>query len=147
MLFIMYDIHTHYSLQVLAVNPCRYCNQSPACNVFLHQKGKSGTIKIVSSCPEYYEKAYGHAKQANIPVICLLCDLPKDAEQKHPAIWKYNLQQHVLELHPSYGVPRWPAWDNMHRAQGAEGGKLLVPTNLAVLLNFGQHKEETCSVS
>jgi hypothetical protein len=55
-----------------------------------------------SGCPVKVSYSYNTAFQSkesspcsNVPMLCPLC--PKQA----PAIWRYNLEQHFIEYHPS----------------------------------------------
>jgi hypothetical protein len=115
--------------------------------VFLHQKGQKGTIKIVSACTQYVGKHYGHIKNSNIPIICDICDPPKDTERKRRAVWKYNFPEHMLAAHPRYKVPGWPQKKGTHTAQSNDGGEIGLLAKFAAALDFAPYEEVSFGVS
>jgi hypothetical protein len=145
-------------LKIGGSSSCGFCGQdcTDRCDVFLKQKGKEGTIWIISTCPDFVDRGYGFARRstvnfpgANVPIICTLCDFPKHSDGKRPAIWRYNFRQHILDIHPDYAVPGWPVGPNNSHPSCSEGmgGALLLPYALASLLNFQEFEEGWLGVS
>jgi hypothetical protein len=89
--------------------PCGFCGGSgDACAVYIAKgKGSQGAhyVDILKShCKNGNvvklslgagEKSTMSSPSTNVPVACPLC--PSNA----PAVWKYNLQQHISEVHPT----------------------------------------------
>ncbi|KAK7434628.1 hypothetical protein VKT23_020094 [Stygiomarasmius scandens] len=91
--------------------PCGYCARSdrPGCAVTLSIKAK--VEKIESKCPFIVPISYKTAIKGsattrcrNVPVICSLCP-PQPNAKSLPAIWLYNMPQHLAESHPEYDSP------------------------------------------
>ncbi|KAJ7909926.1 hypothetical protein B0H13DRAFT_1616140 [Mycena leptocephala] len=115
--------------------PCGYCGRSgrPECQV--HMKPNSKKNEIRTKCPyvvnfQYKTANDGKSKGAcrNVPIICGLCP---GAERKNdwvPAVWRYNMAEHVRIHHSEYASPQQPeglplpyaVWENMRIAQEEE---------------------------
>ena len=89
-------------------NPCGFCLcPSPTCQIFLKKgKGAKASLKIntilSNGCPNMVEFSYSVAEKSsksspcsNVPVQCPLCS------KSDPAIWRYNMYQHIIAAHPS----------------------------------------------
>jgi len=88
-------------------NICGLCLSSTGdCCIYLVKKGKTITIsKEKSRCPNFRQvklKAASthttNSPSSNHPMTCPLC--PSNS----PAIWKYNLRQHIQTVHPTANV-------------------------------------------
>ena len=91
--------------------PCGLCGGSgDACAVYIAKgKGSQGAhyVDILKSCCKNgnvvklslgaREKSTMTSPSTNVPVACPLCPSPAHA------VWKYNLQQHISEVHPTAG--------------------------------------------
>jgi hypothetical protein len=47
----------------------------------------------------------------NVPVICHLCPIPPGRYPTYPAVWHYNMGQHLRDIHPEYVSPLQPGGD------------------------------------
>lgn len=85
--------------------PCGLClHPAPLCQFFLKKgKGAKRTLKIDKSmgCPIKPSFSYGVASESsasspcsNVPIACPLCP-----EKDVPAIWKYNMKDHIRKVH------------------------------------------------
>lgn len=68
-----------------------------------------GIVHVESNCPHAEEFTYSTAKKGskttpctNVPIICPLCPPPRNPRDKSPAIWKYNMLQHIQFEHPGH---------------------------------------------
>ncbi|KAJ7756011.1 hypothetical protein B0H14DRAFT_3512290 [Mycena olivaceomarginata] len=87
----------------------------------------------------------------NIPVICSLCPKPAERYPTYPAIWCYNMAQHLREVHSEYvsleqpeGNPlSFKVWQSA-RIDAAEEIALSIPESLVPRLftRFIQESEE-----
>jgi hypothetical protein len=94
------------------VSPCGFCGSSgnPDCVIKL-KKTKRAT-EVFTDCPHKVPYKYGFAEKGsesrpcrNVPVICTLCPhREKDTDAK-PAVWRYNMEQHLNLSHPEYAHP------------------------------------------
>ncbi|KAG6834209.1 hypothetical protein H0H93_011160 [Arthromyces matolae] len=86
-----------------AESPCALCLSSDCC-IYLISRGKIMSIDMDRSrCPRLRKFALKTASEfsenspcTNHPILCPHC--PKKGA---PAIWKYNLRQHLLKAHPT----------------------------------------------
>ncbi|KAJ7679989.1 hypothetical protein B0H14DRAFT_3908259 [Mycena olivaceomarginata] len=95
--------------------PCGFCGRSghAECQVFMKAAGKKNEIQ--TKCPyavkfQYKTADEGSAKGScrNVPLICGLCPA---AQKKHdwvPAVWRYNMAQHLRVQHSEYASPQQP---------------------------------------
>jgi hypothetical protein len=142
-------------VQVSAHDVCGFCGRSPSCSVSLFTKNK--VTKISSTCPKFFEiHSWLLANQSslaqpstNVPIVCDLCELKPSADKKWPAIWKYNMDDHIRDTHPEYALPGWPASpDNalVHEASLGRPGKRL-PKSMTDHLEFRPEEETRLGVS
>ncbi|TDL20018.1 hypothetical protein BD410DRAFT_899810 [Rickenella mellea] len=93
-----------------AKNPCSLClSTGDTCAIFLIESKKRTSVnERTSRCPNLYKirlSSAGRSTQSgkstcsNIPIRCNLCLQPRS-----PAVWKYNLRQHILDAHPGADV-------------------------------------------
>ncbi|KAJ7888003.1 hypothetical protein B0H13DRAFT_1463659, partial [Mycena leptocephala] len=47
----------------------------------------------------------------NVPVICHLCPIPPGCYPTYPAVWHYNMGQHLRDIHLEYTSPLRPEGD------------------------------------
>ncbi|KAJ7431082.1 hypothetical protein FB451DRAFT_1011648, partial [Mycena latifolia] len=96
--------------------PCGFCGLSgnPACQPYLKVRKQVKTVE--SNCPHAYNFRYVFAERGsdstpcrNVPVVYSLCknpDLPRYSAE--PAIWRYNMPEHLEKRHPEYASPNSP---------------------------------------
>ncbi|KAJ7460432.1 hypothetical protein B0H11DRAFT_2316021 [Mycena galericulata] len=91
--------------------PCGFCGESghAACNIYLHVKTKAATIE--TNC------------RLAMPVT------PGKESRAQPAVLRYNMAEHLAQVHPEYASPRNPdglqrlpnaVWTSMAMAEGEE---------------------------
>jgi hypothetical protein len=64
----------------------------------------------------------------NVPIICTLCKRPDGRYPTYPAVWRYNMPQHLPEMHLEYASPNSPegqllpfdVWASMRLDPGEE---------------------------
>jgi len=91
--------------------PCGFClRPSPMC-IFHLKKGKGVNAnlrvdKATSTCPNLTSFNYGVAMvstaaspSSNVPISCPFC------VSSTPAVWKYNMKDHLVNKHPSISLP------------------------------------------
>ena len=79
------------------------------CGVTLTPRGKTQIVK--SKCPEFTILTYATAIEGslttpctNVPVVCKIC-YPKDTPKETPAVWRYNLEEHIRLRHAGHTLP------------------------------------------
>lgn len=92
---------SRFLFKVSVIFPCGFCGQSSrdgSCKITI----KSG--KAVSTCFLAYNfmihaagKISKTKPSTNVPIQCIFC--PRDRPSTH---WKYNIQRHLDERHPSW---------------------------------------------
>ena len=92
--------------------PCGFCGSSgnPDCAIKLKKTKRA--MEVITDCPHKVPFKYGFAEKGsesrpcrNVPVICMLCPhREKDTDAK-PAVWRYNMEQHLDLSHPEYAHP------------------------------------------
>ncbi|KAK7461448.1 hypothetical protein VKT23_008626 [Stygiomarasmius scandens] len=100
------------------LEPCAYCGLSGRreCEVFISLTGntQNRTVHIHSNCPCYSRIQYGSANKGsqsnpcrNVPIVCDLCAHPEPDRPtgQRPAVWRYNMIQHISQNHPEYHTP------------------------------------------
>lgn len=101
--------HSYIHMKV-STFPCGTCGKSTStgsCAVTI-TKGRGGSSKVASSCPEFSGISYASALKGstttpctNVPIICELCVQPTNSKLI-PAVWRYNLAEHVQIEHPGH---------------------------------------------
>ncbi|KAK6971541.1 hypothetical protein R3P38DRAFT_3413219 [Favolaschia claudopus] len=121
--------------------PCGFCGRSgrPECAVSMKPRGQS--FEIITKCKYEAKFQYQTANKGsattpsrNVPIICGLCPVPSGRYPTYPAVWRYNMPQHLLDQHSEYASPLQPegnllpfkVWENM-RIEKAEELALGVP--------------------
>ncbi|KAJ7817460.1 hypothetical protein B0H14DRAFT_3742116 [Mycena olivaceomarginata] len=108
--------------QVLAVtyarvgdSLCGFCGRSghAECQVFM--KPASAKNETQTKCPyavkfQYKTANEGAAKGSchNIPLVCGLCPAAPRKQDWVPAIWRYNMPEHLRLQHSEYASPQQP---------------------------------------
>jgi hypothetical protein len=108
-------------MQISRIMPCSFCGIG-TCSVQLEKS--NSTYQVISECPRQHNISLGSAAKytvttpcTNIPIICDLC--PVDHTTKIcPAIWKYNIIEHLLSAHPGLDVPQ-NLTDSISKDEGA----------------------------
>ncbi|KAJ7662776.1 hypothetical protein DFH06DRAFT_1088352 [Mycena polygramma] len=108
--------------------PCGFCGRSgrPECQVFMKPDSRKNDIQTkcqYAQAFQYNQANKGSSTTAcrNVPIICGLCP---PAQRKHdwvPAVWRYNMPQHLSMQHSEYASPLNPEgnplpyeiWQNM----------------------------------
>ncbi|KAJ7182231.1 hypothetical protein C8R43DRAFT_1143909 [Mycena crocata] len=98
--------------------PCGFCGRSGRSECPCTVKPHNGTVTINTNC-EYMRKIhYKLAEQGstatpcrNVPVVCGLCPEPQERYPTYPAVWRYNMPQHLQDAHPEYASPNSPDGD------------------------------------
>ncbi|KAG9309942.1 hypothetical protein JVU11DRAFT_9974 [Chiua virens] len=94
------------------VLPCGFCGSSgnPDCAIKL-KKTKRAT-EVITNCPHKVPFKYGFAEKGsesrpcrNVPVVCGLCPHRERKTDAKPAIWRYNMEEHLSLSHPEYAHP------------------------------------------
>ncbi|THH06902.1 hypothetical protein EW146_g9475, partial [Bondarzewia mesenterica] len=95
--------------QVGAAMPCGFCGRSTdngRCTILLKKSNR--TFTVISTCSTAHTFLYGPAckfsqstPSTNIPIVCVLCH-PKPGSAAQPAVWKYNMLQHLRDHHPGH---------------------------------------------
>ncbi|KAK6992977.1 hypothetical protein R3P38DRAFT_3078646 [Favolaschia claudopus] len=121
--------------------PCGFCGRSgrPECAVSMKPKGQS--FEIITKCKYEVKFQYQTANKGsattpsrNLPIICGLCPVPQSRYPTYPAVWRYNMPQHLLDQHSEYASPLQPegmllpfkVWENV-RIEKAEELALGIP--------------------
>jgi hypothetical protein len=103
-----------------AASPCGLClNAGPLCEIFLIQRnGVISIDQVKSHCPNIRTLHISKASEftpkqpcTNHPLICPLC--PRGAS----AVWKYNLQSHILAKHPLSNVTLYESYWGLHHSE------------------------------
>ena len=104
--FVCYLINTGLKI---GAYPCGTCGKSTVfgnCSITIATT--QGTSKATSTCPEFTTIKYTAALSGsattpctNVPVACKLC-VRADNSKSTPAMWRYNLEAHVREVHPGH---------------------------------------------
>jgi hypothetical protein len=107
-------------------------------------KPKGDSFEISTKCKYAVISQYQTANKGsattpshNVPVICSLCPKPAECYPTYPAIWRYNMAQHLREVHSEYASPEQPegnplpfkVWQSA-RIDAAEEIALGVPESL-----------------
>ncbi|THH18378.1 hypothetical protein EW146_g2586 [Bondarzewia mesenterica] len=89
--------------------PCGFCGRSTdngRCTILLKKSNRAFTV--ISTCSTAHTFLYGPAckflqstPSTNIPIVCVLCH-PKPGSAAQPAVWKYNMLQHLPDHHPGH---------------------------------------------
>jgi len=92
--------------------PCGTCGKSTSlgtCAVTV--TNIRGSSKVTSNCPEFTGISYASALKGssttpctNVPIACELCIQPTNSKIV-PAVWRYNLLDHVRLTHPGHTQP------------------------------------------
>ncbi|KAJ7502218.1 hypothetical protein B0H11DRAFT_1989903, partial [Mycena galericulata] len=119
--------------------PCGFWGESgnAACNIYLHVKTKAATIE--TNCRLAMPVKYAYAERGsratpcrNVPIVCSLFPSTLTAGKEsraQPAVWRYNMAEHLAQVHPEYASPRNPdglqrlpnaVWTSMAMAEGEE---------------------------
>ncbi|KAG9309781.1 hypothetical protein JVU11DRAFT_10155 [Chiua virens] len=94
------------------VLPCGFCGSSgnPDCAIKL-KKTKRAT-EVITNCPHKVPFKYGFTEKGsesrpcrNVPVVCGLCPHRERKTDAKPAIWRYNMEEHLSLSHPEYAHP------------------------------------------
>ncbi|KAH9940250.1 hypothetical protein B0H21DRAFT_872024, partial [Amylocystis lapponica] len=128
--------------------PCGFCGLSgnPECHVELIYPGAKKAVQVHCECPYACKVTYGRATKGtkttpcrNIPILCTLCPhMSTRTTGTFPAVWRYNMPEHIRLKHSEYASPSSPGglplprqlWDDMEITRNEEL-KLGVPcTNI-----------------
>lgn len=96
--------------------PCGYCGRSNNGKCDTSSKITARKTEIICGCAYKVAFKYGYAGKGsdttpcrNVPVICPLCPmLPNPPTAARPAIWRYNMEEHIRTYHPEYASPTNP---------------------------------------
>ncbi|KAH7918866.1 hypothetical protein BV22DRAFT_987033, partial [Leucogyrophana mollusca] len=97
---------------LLEESPCGFCGRSgrPECAVSIKILSRSMTIS--TNCVYQHPFRYGCANagsdarpSCNVPVACGLCRKPAKKTDTQPAIWWYNMIEHLKDVHNEYAYP------------------------------------------
>ncbi|KAJ7818584.1 hypothetical protein B0H14DRAFT_3739703 [Mycena olivaceomarginata] len=138
--------------------PCGFCGHSNLADCAITLKPKGDSFEISTKCKYAVIFQYQTANKGsvtmpsrNVPVICSLCPKPAERYPTYPAIWCYNMAQHLREVHSEYASPEQPkgnllpfkVWQSA-RIDAAEEIVLGVPESLVPWLftRFIQESEE-----
>ncbi|KAJ7154444.1 hypothetical protein C8R43DRAFT_885149 [Mycena crocata] len=98
--------------------PCGFCGRSNQRECAITMKPKSDGFDIETRCRHQVSFHYKPANTGstttpsrNVPVICGLCPTPPGRYPTFPAVWRYNMAQHLLDEHPEYASPYQPEGD------------------------------------
>ena len=106
--------------------PCGFCGRSTSlddrgCDVTLRTVG--GVVHIESNCPHAEDFTYSSALKGskttpctNVPILCPLCPAPRNPRDNSPAIWKYNVPQHIQTNHTGHTLENIPLKTSAHYA-------------------------------
>ncbi|KAK7015827.1 hypothetical protein R3P38DRAFT_2543278 [Favolaschia claudopus] len=95
--------------------PCGYCGRSghPECQVKM--KPESKKHEIDTKCHHKTNFQYKTADEArtkagcrNVPIICGLCPTAQRKNDFVPAVWRYNMPEHLRTHHSEYASPQQP---------------------------------------
>ncbi|KAJ7891131.1 hypothetical protein B0H13DRAFT_1578708, partial [Mycena leptocephala] len=101
-------------------HPCGFCGHSgrPECATTIKPKGQSFEINSNLKCRYVVSFQYQMANMGsattpsrNVPVIYHLCPTPPGRYPTYPAVWRYNMGQHLRDIHPEYTSPLQPEGD------------------------------------
>ncbi|KAF8142253.1 hypothetical protein K438DRAFT_1439572, partial [Mycena galopus ATCC 62051] len=105
-------------VQVGASYPCGFCGRSGHAECAITLKPRAQGFDINTKCKYAVTFQYNTANKGsattpsrNVPVICDLCPKPDGRYPTHPAIWRYNMPQHLRDIHPEYASPLQPEGD------------------------------------
>ncbi|KAJ7727820.1 hypothetical protein DFH07DRAFT_970034 [Mycena maculata] len=108
--------------------PCGFCGQSgrPECQVYMKSESRKNEIQLKCQHTvifQYNRANKGSSKTAcrNIPIICGLCPPTQRKHDWIPAVWHYNMPEHLKTQHSEYASPQNPegiplpysVWQNM----------------------------------
>ncbi|KAJ7817652.1 hypothetical protein B0H13DRAFT_1578015, partial [Mycena leptocephala] len=90
------------------------CGRSgrPECAITIKPKGQS--FEINSNLKSRYVVSFQYQRanngsattpSRNVPVICHFCPTPPGRYPTYPAVWRYNMGQHLSDIHPEYASP------------------------------------------
>ncbi|KAJ7669747.1 hypothetical protein B0H17DRAFT_893076, partial [Mycena rosella] len=122
--------------QIGETMPCGFCGRSgrPECQIFM----KPNKTVSQTKCPYQTDFRYktadtGTDKTAcrNVPILCGLCP-PKNEHDWTPAVWRYNMAEHLRVYHSEYASPQQPeglllpfaVWEKIaitHKEEKAQG--------------------------
>ncbi|KAJ7429781.1 hypothetical protein B0H11DRAFT_2257746 [Mycena galericulata] len=95
--------------------PCGFCGRSGQTDCTITMKPKGDGFEIHTKCRYAVTFQYASANKGsattpsrNIPVICYLCPKPDGRYPTFPAVWRYNMAQHLLDQHSEYASPLQP---------------------------------------
>ncbi|KAJ7707891.1 hypothetical protein B0H16DRAFT_1393244 [Mycena metata] len=95
--------------------PCGFCGRSGLAECAVMMKPKGDTFDVQTKCryavPFQYQpanKGSATTPSRNVPVICKLCPTPVGRYPTYPGVWRYNMPQHLLEMHSEYASPLQP---------------------------------------
>ncbi|KAJ7498345.1 hypothetical protein B0H11DRAFT_1642706, partial [Mycena galericulata] len=95
--------------------PCGFCGRSgrPECQVFMKPNSKKNEIQTKCQYAvnfQYKTANEGNSKGAcrNVPIICGLCPTAQRKNDVVPAVWRYNMAEHLKTQHPEYASPQQP---------------------------------------
>ncbi|KAI0068069.1 hypothetical protein BV25DRAFT_1875223 [Artomyces pyxidatus] len=96
--------------------PCGFCGHSgnPSCAIELSVTQRKVTVNC--NCPYKVKISFGWAKRGtaaspsrNVPIVCTLCPHPPSLPaHTNPAIWSYNMDEHIRLRHSEYASPSSP---------------------------------------
>ncbi|KAK7059384.1 hypothetical protein R3P38DRAFT_2496197, partial [Favolaschia claudopus] len=96
--------------------PCGFCGCSGRAECAVTVKPKGETFDVMTNC-KYKPRRFQYRKankgsattpSRNIPIICQLCPTPSGRYPEYPAVWRYNMPQHLRDIHPEYVSPLQP---------------------------------------
>lgn len=92
--------------------PCGFCGLSDRAECAVMLKETANKREFRTECPHQVSFRFGFADKGsesrpcrNVPVVCTLCVHHGRGTDFKPAIWRYNMEQHLNFVHSNYAHP------------------------------------------
>ncbi|KAK7016105.1 hypothetical protein R3P38DRAFT_3569764 [Favolaschia claudopus] len=123
--------------QVGNTMPCGYCGRSgrPECHISMKLDSKKNEINCKCTYRANFQfktadegRTPGSCR--NVPILCGLCPPPARKTDWVPAVWRYNMPEHLRTQHSEYASPQQPEgiplpyniWESMKISREEELG-------------------------
>ncbi|KAJ7803034.1 hypothetical protein B0H13DRAFT_1502591, partial [Mycena leptocephala] len=100
--------------------PCGFCGRSNRAECAISIKPKGQSVEIFTTCKygvsfqyQIADKGSATTPSQNVPVICNLCPTPPGRYPVFQADWRYNMAEHLRDLHPEYASLLQPEEDSL----------------------------------
>ncbi|KAK6981400.1 hypothetical protein R3P38DRAFT_2578449 [Favolaschia claudopus] len=124
-------------IEVADTMPCGYCGRSgrPECHISMKQDSKKNEINC--KCTYKVNFQFKTADEGrtpgscrNVPILCGLCPPSARKTDWVPAVWRYNMPEHLRTQHSEYASPQQPEgiplpyniWESMKISREEELG-------------------------